>query len=282
MEMINQINSYEHADIVVFGAPYDETVTFKSGAVDGPAAIRQCFYGVESFSPYQNCDLSDVRLYDAGDINLQTASPEYMVDLVEETVDDILADGKIPFMLGGEHLVTLGAVRAVCKKYNDLHIVHFDAHADLAEQYDGQLYSHACIMKRCYDLLGDKRIWQFGIRSMSKGEFDFIKDKHVTTEMFDVKNVSKMQFSKKAPVYLTVDLDVLNPSEFPGTGTQEAGGISFNQLLKSLKYVFQHYNVVGVDNVELAPTIDPTGKSTMLACKLLREELIALRKTSKT
>lgn len=279
--MINQINSYERANIVLFGAPYDETVTFKSGAADAPTAIRQCFYGIETFSPYQSQDLSDVSMYDAGDIDLRMASPEYMVDLVEEMTDDILNDGKTPFMLGGEHLVTLGAVKAAYKKYNDLHIVHFDAHADLREHYDGQLYSHACIMKRCYDLLGDKRIWQFGIRSMSKDEFSFIKDKHVTTELFDVKNISKMPFSKKTPVYLTVDLDVLDPSEFPGTGTQEAGGISFNQLLKSLKYVFQHCNVIAVDNVELAPNIDPTGKSTMLACKLLREELIALKKTDK-
>ena len=276
--MITQINSYDNANIVVFGVPYDATVTFKSGAVDGPIAIRQCFYGIESFSPYQNYDLNDVRLYDAGNLDIQSASPEYMVDAVEDAVDDIMNDGKIPFMLGGEHLITLGAVKSAFKKYKNLNIIHFDAHADLCDRYEGQMYSHACVLKRCYDILGDKKIWQFGIRSMSKDEFAFIKDRHVITEMFDVKTISKIPLTKKTPVYLTVDLDILDPAEFPGTGTQEAGGISFNQLLKSLKYVFEHFNIVAVDNVELAPDIDPTGKSTMLACKLLREELIALQK----
>ena len=182
----------------------------------------------------------------------------------------------MPFLLGGEHLVTLGSVRAAAKRFPDLRIIHFDAHADLRDDYLGVTLSHACVMRRCHDLLGDGRIWQFGIRSGTREEFAFMKAGHVVTEPFTLKTLPQVSFPEGTPVYLTVDMDVLDPSEFPGTGTQEAGGVRFTELLAALRDVLARFRVVALDNVELSPPLDPTGRSTALACKLLREELLAL------
>ena len=192
--------------------------------------------------------------------------------------EEILAAGKIPFLLGGEHLVTLGAVRAVAKRYPDLHVIHFDAHADLRADYLGVQLSHACVMRRCHDLLGDGRIFQFGIRSGTREEFAFMRDGHVVTEPFSDATLPQVVESipPDAPVYLTVDMDVLDPSAFPGTGTPEAGGFTYRQLVSDVVRICGQLNVVGLDNVELAPTLDPTGRSTALACTFLRESLLAL------
>ena len=198
--------------------------------------------------------------------------------MIEEKSASILADGKVPFLLGGEHLVTLGSVRAAAKRFPDLRILHFDAHADLREDYLGVTFSHACVIRRCHDLLGDGRIWQFGIRSGTREEFAFMKAGHVVTELFTLKTLPQVSFPDGTPVYLTLDMDVLDPSEFPGTGTQEAGGVRFVELLAALRDVLARFRVVALDNVELSPPIDPTGRSTALACKLLREELLSITK----
>ena len=205
-------------------------------------------------------------------------APDAALGMIEERAAEILGAGKIPFLLGGEHLVTLGSVRAVAKRYPNLHIVHFDAHADLREDYLGVKLSHACVLRRCHDILGDGRIFQFGIRSGTRDERQFIKDGHVTTELFSDTTLPAVieKIGPGVPVYLTVDLDVIDPSEFPGTGTQEADGFSYGRLLGDLRMICRELNVVALDNVELSPALDPTGRSTALACKLLREELLAL------
>ena len=189
----------------------------------------------------------------------------------------ILDDGKLPFMIGGEHLVTLGAVRAVAQKYDDLHIIHFDAHADLRDDYLGVKLSHACVLHRCYDIVGDNRIFQFGIRSGEREEFEFAKA-HTYMHKFDLSGLDSIvnELADK-PVYFTLDLDVLDPSEFPGTGTPEAGGISFTELLKAV-ITLSKLNIVGLDMNELSPIYDQTGRSTALACKILREMLLSFYK----
>ena len=277
MDFIGADKSFDEADVVLFGAPYDSTTSFRPGTRFGPAAMRSESFGIETYSPYQDRDLeSDVRVHDAGDLELPFGAPERALEMIEEKAAEILGRGKIPFLLGGEHLVTLGAVRAAAKKHPDLRIIHFDAHADLREDYLGVKFSHACVMRRCHDILGDGRIWQFGIRSGTRDEFAFAKAGHATMEPFSAKTLSSVSFPEGTPVYLTVDLDVLDPSEFPGTGTQEAGGMSFTELLAAIRDVLSRFNVVAADNVELSPQIDHTGRSTALACKLLREELCAL------
>ena len=277
MSFISADKSFEEAKVVLFGAPFDSTTSFRPGTRFGPASVRSESFGIETYSPYQDRDLeTDVAVHDAGDLELPFGSPDRALEMIEEKAGEILSADKIPFLLGGEHLVSLGAVRAAVRKFPDLHIMHFDAHADLREDYLGVRLSHACVMRRCHDILGDGRIWQFGIRSGTRDEFAFMREGHVTTEPFSVKTLSSLSLPEGTPVYLTVDLDVLDPSEFPGTGTQEAGGLRFMELLSALTDIIRRFNVVALDNVELSPSLDPSGRSTALACKLLREELLAL------
>lgn len=268
---------YEDAKIVLFGAPYDSTTSFRPGTRFGPPAIRNESFGIETYSPYQDKDLLDIKVFDSGDLELPFGSPEQALKDIEERTSIILDDGKLPFMIGGEHLVMLGAVRAVAQKYDDLHIIHFDAHADLRDDYLGVKLSHACVLHRCYDIVGDNRIFQFGIRSGEREEFEFAKA-HTYMHKFDLSGLDSIvnELADK-PVYFTLDLDVLDPSEFPGTGTPEAGGVSFTELLKAV-ITLSKLNIVGLDMNELSPIYDQTGRSTALACKILREMLLSFYK----
>lgn len=265
---------YEDARIVIFGAPYDSTTSFRPGTRFASSAMRNESFGIETYSPYQDKDLLDIKVFDSGDLELPFGNPERALADIEERTATILADEKIPCMIGGEHLVTLGAVRAVAGKYDNLHIVHFDAHADLRDDYLGVKQSHACVMRRCHDIVGDNKIFQFGIRSGDREEFVFAQ-KHTFMNKFNFDGLSEtVQKIGQNPVYFTLDLDVLDPSEFPGTGTPEAGGVSFTQLLGAVSEVSK-LNIVGFDINELSPVYDQTGRSTALACKLLREILLS-------
>ena len=272
--------TFEEAKVVLFGAPYDSTTSFRPGTRFGPNAMRMESFGIETYSMLCDRDLVDeTSVFESGDIELPFGNQEKTLAMIEERAAEILTVDKIPFLLGGEHLVTLGSVRAVAKKYPNLHILHFDAHADLREDYLGNPLSHACVLRRCHDLLGDNRIFQFGIRSGTREERQFMRDGHVTTELFSDTTldavISKLA-ANSVPVYLTVDMDVLDPSEFPGTGTQEAGGFRYPQLVEDIRKICSKLHVVALDNVELNPGLDPSGRSTALACKFLREELLSL------
>lgn len=264
---------YEDAKIVLFGAPYDSTTSFRPGTRFASQAMRSESFGIETYSPYQDKDLLDVNVFDSGDLELPFGNPDRALEDIESRAETILSDGKIPCMIGGEHLVTLGAVRAAAKKYDDLHIVHFDAHADLRDDYLGVKNSHACVLHRCWDIVGDGRIFQFGIRSGDREEFKFAQQ-HTYMNKFNFDTLAE-QVHKigQKPVYFTLDLDVVDPSEFPGTGTPEAGGVSFNDLLVAVREVSK-LNIVGFDVNELSPVYDQTGRSTAFACKILREILL--------
>lgn len=267
---------YEDAKTVLFGAPFDSTTSYRPGTRFGSRTIRQESFGVETYSPYQNKDMTDYSFFDSGDLELCFGSSEKALEDIEERTQTILEDGKRPFMMGGEHLVTLGAVRAVAKKYPDLHIIHFDAHADLREEYLGAQLSHAAVLKRCWELVGDGRIFQFGIRSGDREEFLWGKD-HVFTNKFNFNGLKETVESLKGkPVYFTLDLDVLDPSVFPGTGTPEPGGVTFNELRDAVELVCSSLNIVGCDVNELSPPYDHSGISAAAACKIVREMLLAL------
>ncbi|MGN0585989.1 MAG: agmatinase, partial [Oscillospiraceae bacterium] len=224
----------------------------------------------------QDKDMTDYSYFDAGDIELPMGSSEMALAQIEDMAREILRDGKIPLMLGGEHLVTLGAVRAVHEKYSDLYIIQFDAHADLRDDYLGVKNSHACVMRRCYDIVGEKHIYQHGIRSGERTEFAFAKE-HTVMSPFDLSGVDgTVEALRGKNVYLTIDMDVLDPSEFPGTGTPEAGGARYNELLAALDKITSQLNIVALDMNELSPTYDPSGISTALCCKLLRELLLMM------
>ena len=271
-------SGYAEAQIVLYGAPFDSTTSFRPGARFGPSAMRHESFGLETYSPYQDADLTDRRIFDSGDLELCFGSAEAALADIEARAREILRDGKLPLLLGGEHLVTLGAVRAVAEKYPGLHIIHFDAHADLREDYLGARLSHACVLRRCHDLLGDGRIHQFCIRSGDRGEFAFAAG-HTDLHPFGFDGLKALTDRLKeadVPVYFTIDLDCLDPGVFPGTGTPEAGGVSFPALLEALRLVCQT-RVVAADVNELAPMLDTTGVSTATACKVLRELLLALR-----
>ena len=269
---------YEQARVVLYGAPFDSTTSFRPGARFGPSAMRHESFGLETYSPYQDADLTDCAVFDSGDLELCFGSAQAALEDIETRAAGILEDGKFPLLLGGEHLVTLGAVRAVAKRYPELHIIHFDAHADLRDDYLGAKLSHACVLRRCHELVGDGRSHQCCVRSGDREEFRFA-GAHTDLHPFGFEGLEETVAALgEAPVYLTVDLDCLDPSAFPGTGTPEAGGVSFLQLLEAIRTACAAH-VVGADVNELAPMLDSSGVSTATACKVLRELMLALHKT---
>ena len=272
-------SEYSEATIALFGAPFDSTTSFRPGARFGSSAIRHESFGIETYSPYQDKDLTDKKVFDCGDLELCFGSSEASLKDIEELTRKILNDGKLPIMIGGEHLVTYGAVKAVFEKHPDLHIIHFDAHADLRDDYLGAKLSHACVMRRCHGLVGDGKIHQFCIRSGDREEFRFA-DEHTEMHKFSFDGLAKLVAeleSSKTPVYFTIDLDCLDPSVFCGTGTPEAGGVNFTELLSAILKV-SRTNIVGADINELAPMLDASGASTAVACKVLRELILSINK----
>lgn len=275
MNFIAAEADFDEARAVIFGAPFDGTTSFRPGTRFGPGAIRAESDGIETYSPYQSKDLEDIAVFDSGDLLLPFGNTEAVLEEICARTAEILEAGKMPVMLGGEHLVTLGAVRAMVQKYPELHIIHFDAHTDLRDDYLGERLSHATVIRRCHDLLGDGRIHQFGIRSGERAEWDFAFA-HTDFHPFNVKDVLDvvLALGSDVPVYVTLDLDVLDPSLFCGTGTPEAGGVFFQDLEEAL-LALEALNVVGFDMNELSPHYDASGVSTAVACKVLREMLLA-------
>ena len=269
-------SEYSEAETVLFGAGFDGTTSFRPGTRFAPEAIRSESFGIETYSPYQDKDMLDYSYFDSGDLELPFGDTEKVLSYIQQRSETILSDGKRPFMIGGEHLVTLGSVRAVKEKYGELYIIHFDAHADLRDDYLGQKLSHACVLRRCHELVGDGHIFQFGIRSGDREEFEFAK-KHTVMNRFNLDGLAgTVEKLRGKNVYLTVDMDVLDPSVFPGTGTPEAEGVTFEELREAVTLVCSQLNIVGCDVNELSPHYDPTGVSTAVACKLIREILLAL------
>ncbi|MBR3082496.1 MAG: agmatinase [Clostridiales bacterium] len=270
---------YSESTIALFGAPFDSTTSFRPGARFGSSAIRHESFGIETYSPYQDKDLTDKKVFDCGDLELCFGSSEAALKDIEELTRKILNDGKLPIMIGGEHLVTYGAVKAVFEKHPDMHIIHFDAHADLRDDYLGAKLSHACVMRRCYGLVGDNKVHQFCIRSGDREEFKFA-DEHTDMHKFSFDGLAELVAeleSNKTPVYFTIDLDCLDPSVFCGTGTPEAGGVNFSEFLSAILKV-SRTNIVGADINELAPMLDASGASTAVACKVLRELILSINK----
>lgn len=268
---------YDQAQLVLFGVPFDGTTSFRPGTRFGPSAIRNESFGIETYSPYCNRDMTDYQVFDGGDLELPFGNTKRVLELIEAYTAKLLADNKPFLMLGGEHLITLGTLRAVVKRYPDVHIIHLDAHTDLRTEYLEEELSHSTVIRQIWNLLGDGRIHQFGIRSGEKYEFEFAQA-HTNLHKFDLEGFEKTVAQlKDKPVYVTLDLDVLDPSIFPGTGTPEAGGVSFKELLKAILQLNQ-LNIVGCDVNELSPHYDPSGTSTAVACKVTREMILQIIK----
>ena len=273
-------SSFEKARIVLFGAPFDSTTSFRPGARFGPSAMRHESFGLETYSPYQDKDLTDYRIFDSGDLELCFGSTELALLDIESRAEEILAAGKLPVLLGGEHLVTLGSFRAIQRRWPDVHIIHFDAHADLREDYLGNRLSHACVLRRCHEIAENCSIFQFGIRSGDRSEFRFSdQTETIQTQKFNFDTLEQViEKIGSKPVYFTLDMDVLDPSVFPGTGTPEPGGVTFEQLRQAATLVCSRANVVACDVNELSPHYDSSGISTITACKIVREMLLSFSK----
>ena len=268
-------DSFEESKAVLFGVPFDGTTSFKPGTRFAPSAMREDSWGLESYSPYLDRDLEDLKLFDYGNLEVPFGDKKRALRMIQQITQEIIDAEKIPIMIGGEHLVSLGPVKALSKKYEDLHIIHFDAHTDLRNDYLGESLSHATVLRRIYDQVGDGKLNQFCIRSGLKEEFEWAK-KHSHLEKFTYNTLpSCVRRIKNKPVYITIDLDVLDPSVFPGTGTPEPGGIDFHDMMNIISHLSKLENVVGLDIVELSPKFDPSGVSTAVACKTLRELVLA-------
>lgn len=271
----NGFNSmYDDAQLVVFGVPFDGTTSFRPGTRFASSVMRNEFIGLETYSPYLDRDLVEYKLHDAGDVYIPIGNTKQSLDNVYDATKKILNDNKLPFMIGGEHLVTYPAFKAVHEKYPDVYLLHFDAHTDLRDAFFGEKLSHATVIKKCWELTGDNKVFQFGIRSGDRSEFIW-SDTHTIMERYSVNTVKEVVNKLLGKnVYITIDLDILDPSVLPGTGTPEPGGIGFKEMLEAIGYM-KDLNIVGLDVVELSPHYDPTGVSTAVACKVFRELTLA-------
>jgi agmatinase len=257
--------------------PMDWTVSFRPGSRFGPGRIREVSIGLEEYSPYQDKELDDVKYFDAGDIPLPFGNAQRSLDMIEEYIDGLLEQGKFPLGLGGEHLVSWPVMKAMYKKYPDLAIIHFDAHTDLRDSYEGEPLSHSTPIKKVCNLIGPENVYSFGIRSGMKEEFEWAKEVGMHLHKFEVLEPLKKELPSLAgrPVYVTIDIDVLDPAHAPGTGTLEAGGITSKELIDSILAIANSdINVVGADLVEVAPAYDHSEQTQVAASKFIREMLL--------
>lgn len=267
---------YEDANVVLVGLPFDGTTSFRPGTRFAPAAVRPDSYGLETYSPYLDLNMENYKFCDLGDIELPFGNTQKALESIYTTFDQIIKDGKRPLGIGGEHLVSLPIIEVLSKIYPDLCIIHFDAHTDLRDDYMGEPLSHASVIRRAWDLLGDNRIFQFGIRSGTQEEFQWAKS-HTHLQPFNLNHLEDViKQLQDRPVYITIDLDVLDPSIFPGTGTPEPGGIDFNSLMWAIQQFTKLNHIVGADVVELSPHYDVSGVSTATCCKVIREMALLL------
>lgn len=266
---------YKDSTIVLFGAPYDGTTSYRPGTRLAPSRVRLESVGIETYSPYLDKELTDYSIHDGGDIVIHLGNTSKTLDSIYQTAKKYYQDNKRTLMIGGEHLVSYPTIHACLETYPNLRVIHFDAHTDLRDSFLGEEMSHATVLKKVADELGDNRLYQFGIRSGTKDEFDYAKT-HQYLEFAEVKTISKIiDEIKPYPIYITLDVDVLDPSIMSGTGTPEAGGITYKELIDALKSL-HGLNIVGADIVELAPDYDMSGVSTATTCTLIRELLLLL------
>ena len=271
---MGQNPDYDTADIIMLGLPFDGTVSYRSGSRFAPEQIRLASWGLEEYSPRFDKDINDCNFHDVGDLEFPLGNTVKSLELIIDNVKQIYDDGKRLLGIGGEHLVTYPEIVAISDVYgDDLAIVHFDAHTDLRDEYMGEKLSHSAVIKLCSSYVRPENIKQIGIRSGMKEEWEFMKRNNTfIKDNIDYKSLDCLLGKK---VFVTVDLDVLDPSVMSGTGTPESGGMSFNELMGWFEYL-KKFDIIGADVVELAPDYDTSGCSTAVATKVIRELLMIM------
>lgn len=264
---IGASDDFDSSRIVTLGMPFDGTCTNRPGARFAPQQIRIESVGIEEYSVYFDTNLSNLGFYDAGELELPFGAPKEALDIIEKNTGEIYSQNKKILGIGGEHLVTLGTIKGLLKHHKDIAVVQFDAHTDLRAHYLDIELTHSGVMLQIAKLIGFENIMQVGIRSGEKEEFELMK-KHSTCAL----NPNELERFKNKKIFVTIDLDVLDPSIMSGTGTPEAGGFSYRELMEWVLEL-KKYNIIGADIVELAPDLDITKVSTATACKLIREVL---------
>jgi agmatinase len=272
---ISATTSFKAAKTVILGCPYDGSASFRPGARFGPSAIRKASWGIETYSPYFKKDLTRFPIHDMGDLELSLGEKKISLNLIRKALRKILSANKFPILLGGDHLITLPIVEELLTHYPDLYLVHIDAHTDLREDYLGETLSHSTVMRRVVDHLGKGRLFQIGIRSGTEEEFTLARKMKSIVSLNQASLKSMEKHLGKRPVYISLDLDVIDPGSLPGVGTPEPGGLTFRELLPLIR-ILQKLNVIGFDLVELTPDYDPTQISSVTASVILREMILAL------
>lgn len=272
---LGSADSYESAEIVLMGIPMDITSCFRPGSRMGPPAIRSASEGLEEYSPYLDRELGECSFYDGGDLELPFGNVEACLERIERVTRLLLEDRKTPFFLGGEHLISYPVVRALTGYYPDLVVLHFDAHADLRQEYMGEVNSHATVLRRICEVVGNNNVFQFGIRSGTKEEFRYGRS-YTNFYPHELSGAleSCLPLLKGRPIYVTLDIDVIDPAYAPGTGTPEPGGATPEELFQVIN-LLKGLQVVGCDLVEVAPNYDQSGITSLLAAKLVREAILA-------
>lgn len=268
-------DKYRDGSTIIIGAPMDWTCSFRPGARFGPQKIREVSIGIEEFSFYQEKSLEDKSFFDCGDLDLPIGDVNKSIDMIEDAAQEIFNDNKFPIFLGGEHLISLPVIRQAFKKYGKhLKVIQFDAHADLREGYLGVDLSHASVMRKICELVGPKNVYQIGIRSGTREELEFAR-REINFHLFEVVDSVKKALPKlgDSPVYVTLDIDVVDPAYADGTGTPEPGGCTSKEILEAI-LIMRNLNVVGFDLVEVSPPNDPSGKTAVLAAKIVREAIL--------
>ena len=265
--------SFTEAKAVILGCPYDGSASFRPGARFGPSAIRRASWGIETYSPYFKKDLTRFSIHDMGDLELPLGEKKASLDLIRKALRKILSAEKFPILLGGDHLITLPIVEEIVRIHPNLHLIQIDAHTDLREDYLGETLSHSTVMRKAVDRLGKGRLFQVGIRSGTEEEFKLTRRMRslVPLEQNSLRSLEK--HLKGKPVYISLDLDVVDPGLLPGVGTPEPGGLTFQELISLFKDL-QNLHVIGFDLVELTPDYDPTQISSLTASVILREMIL--------
>jgi len=267
---MGQNPNYNASDIIMLGLPFDGTVSYRSGSRFAPERIRLASWGLEDYSPKFDKYLQDCNFNDCGDLEFPLGNTYDSLNIIEENTSQIYKDKKRIFGIGGEHLVTLPEIKAISKHIDNLAVVQFDAHTDLRAEYLGEEMSHSAVMYHIGKLIGFENIKQIGIRSGMKEEWNIMKEYNTLC-----KNFRDLDCLKDKNIFVTVDLDVLDPSVMPGTGTPESGGFNFNELIQWFEYL-KEFKIIGADVVELAPDYDASGCSTAVASKVIRELLMIM------